>query len=265
MLNLNIVTTDPDSTIPLLFYRNIPDSAEFTDHGDGTALFSWRPGFEDIGIYLITFGCYDQIDSSLADSQLVTLEVVTSGNHPPVFEPIPDQVIDAEDTLDLLIVAIDPEGDPITLSYVGSLPFGMTFVDSGGGVGSIHWVPTMDQGGDTTVTLVATESYGLTDTLRVNITVLTFIRGDIDANGVIELADIILLSAFYRGVAEIPDPQERADVNGDGIIGDLADIIFLIAYIRGDGDPPPPLSPPGGQRIGIIPRNMMNIEKARHR
>jgi hypothetical protein len=260
MLNLNIESTDPDSTIPLLFYRNKPDSAVFTDYGDGTALFSWRPRFEDIGIYLITFGCYDQIDSSLADSQLVMIEVITSGNHPPVFEPIPDQEVNADDTLELRIVATDPENDPIDLDYVGTLPFGMTFVDSGGGIGSMHWVPTMDQGGDTTVTLVATESFGLTDTLRINITVITYMRGDIDANGVIDLSDIIMLVAYYRGIVEIPEPLDRADVNGDGIIGDLADIIYLIAYYRGEGDPPPPPSPrpPGGKSIDMIPGNTVN-------
>jgi hypothetical protein len=263
MLNLGIVTTDPDSTIPLLFYRNMPDSADFTDYGDGTALFSWRPRFEDIGFHQITFGCYDEMDSSLADSQIVSIEVITSGNHPPVFEFIPDQQVNADDTLDVLIIATDPEGDPIILSYVGILPLGMAFADSGGGIGSLHWVPTMDQGGDYTVTLVATEIFGLTDTTRVNITVISWRRGDINGDGVVgDLVDVILLTAYYRGEAEIPDPPERADVNADGIIGGLSDVIYLIAYYRGVGDPPPPPSPPGGE-IGIIPGNIRNLEIGR--
>jgi hypothetical protein len=193
----------------------------------------------------------------------VSIEVITSGNHPPVFEFIPDQQVNADDTLDVLIIAIDPEGHPIILSYVGILPTGMAFADSGGGIGSLHWVPTMDQGGDYTVTLVATEIFGLTDTTRVNITVISWRRGDINGDGVVgDLVDVIMLTAYYRGEAEIPDPQERADVNADGINGGLSDVIYLIAYYRGEGDPPPPPSPPGGE-IGIIPGNIRNLEIGR--
>jgi hypothetical protein len=77
-----------------------------------------------------------------------------------------------------------------------------------------------------------------------------------------DLVDVILLTAYYRGEAEIPDPPERADVNADGIIGGLSDVIYLIAYYRGVGDPPPPPSPPGGE-IGIIPGNIRNLEIGR--
>ncbi|UCE65822.1 MAG: hypothetical protein JSU85_13320 [Candidatus Zixiibacteriota bacterium] len=248
LLSIPVISFDPDSTIPSLFQRNVPDSAVFTDYGDGTGLFQWRPRFDDIGIYFITFGCTDQMDPSLADSQIVTIEVITSGNHPPIFDPVPDQVVNATETLDLLIIAIDPEADPITITYVDTLPTGMVFTDSGGGVASLFWVPTYDQGGDHIVTLVATDDSLLTDTLRVNITVRTYIRGDANGDGNLSGLDVIYLVSYFKG-GPPPDPMEAGDANGDGMTNGL-DVVYLVAYFKGIGPPPPPAAPPGGGYMG---------------
>jgi hypothetical protein len=248
MLTLPISSIDPDSTIPLLFQRNMPDSAQFMIFGDGTGVFQWRPRFEDIGIYNITFGCYDQMDSSMADSQIVVIEVITSGNHPPVFIPTPDQTVNALDTLNLLIQAIDPEGDPVVITYVDTLPTGMTFADSGGGIASLFWIPTYEQGGDYMVTLVAADDSLLTDTTRVNITVRTYTRGDANGDGNLNGLDVIYLVAYFKGFGPPPDPPEAGDANGDGNTNGL-DVIYLVAYFKGTGPPPPPASPGNGGSI----------------
>jgi hypothetical protein len=245
MLSIPVISSDPDSTIPSLFHRNIPDSAVFMDYGDGTGLFQWRPRFEDIGTYYITFGCVDQIDPSLADSQIVTIEVITSGNHPPVFDPVPEQLVNALDTLDLLIIAIDPEGDPITITYVDTLPTGMVFADSGGGIASLFWVPTYDQGGDHIVTLVAADDSLLTDTLRVSITVRTYVRGDANGDGDLNGLDVVYLVGYFKGQNPPPVPPDAGDANGDGTLNGL-DVVYLVAYFKGTGPPPPPFAPPGG-------------------
>ena len=258
MLSIPVISSDPDSTIPSLFHRNVPDSAVFTDYGDGTGLFQWRPRFEDIGMYYITFGCIDQMDPSLADSQIVAIEVITSGNHPPVFGPIPDQTVNALDTLDLLLIAVDPEGDPIAITYVDTLPTGMIFADSGGGVASLFWVPIYAQGGDHIVTLVAADDSLLTDTLRVNITVRTYIRGDANGDGNLNGIDVIYLVSYFKG-GPPPNPMEAGDANADGITNGL-DVIYLVAYFKGTGPPPPPGVPPGG---GYIESTIGEIRKFR--
>ena len=256
MLSIPIVSSDPDSTIPQLFQRNKPDSATFTIYGNGTGLFQWRPRFEDIGTYQVTFGCVDQTNPSLADSQIVTIEVISSGNHPPVFNTIPQQMVNALDTLNLLVVAVDPEGDPITISYSDTLPTGMVFADSGGGFASLFWVPTYDQGGDYMVTLVAQDDSLLTDSVHVGITVRTYVRGDANGDGNLNGVDVIYLVAYFKG-GPAPNPIEAGDANGDGSTNGL-DVIYLVNYFKGTGPPPPPFAPEGGGSPDVLSRFRFN-------
>jgi hypothetical protein len=249
MLLLPIVSFDPDSTIPQLFQRNKPDSAVFTVYGNGTGLFQWRPRFEDIGIYHVTFGCRDQVNPALADSQIVTIEVISSGNHPPVFSAIPHQTVNALDTLRVRAVAVDPEGDPITITHADTLPTGMVFADSGGGIASLFWIPSYEQGGDHFVTLIARDNLLLTDSIHVAITVRTFIRGDANGDGNLNGIDVIYLVAFFKG-GPPPNPLEAGDANGDGSTNGL-DVIYLVNYFKGSGPPPPPFAPGGGGSLDI--------------
>jgi len=261
MLSLAITSSDPDLTTPTFFRRNLPDSAVFTDHGDGTATLSWRPRFVDIGVYLVTIGCFDELDSNLADSQLVTITVVTSGNHPPIFNPIPDQQIQADHILDVSIVANDVENDPITIT-VGGMPPGMVFADSGNGHASLHWVPTMDQGGWWHVPLTAADNGGLTDTTTVDIYVVTFIRGDADGSGNVNVNDVVYLFAFLKGIGPAPFPMESGDANGSGEVN-VSDVVYLYAYLKGVGPPPPPPVPPrdgGGIKVDLITRSSVTPE-----
>jgi hypothetical protein len=245
LLTINVITADPDSTIPILFIRGRPDSATFTDNNNGTGIFRWRPRFQDIGTYNVIFGCRDRVNQSLADSQFVTIEVTSSGNHPPAFVQIADQQLGDGDTLNLVITATDIDGDPLMITSVGGLPFGMIFNDLGGGHATIFWIPTEDQEGDTLVTLVADDNAGLTDTMRINITVVTFVRGDANGNGVLNGVDVVYLVNYLKGMGPAPDPFMAGDANGNGEVNGL-DVVYLINYFKG-GPPPPPI--PGGGPI----------------
>ncbi|MCK4403613.1 MAG: dockerin type I repeat-containing protein [candidate division Zixibacteria bacterium] len=62
-------------------------------------------------------------------------------------------------------------------------------------------------------------------------------RGDANADGVINLGDIVyLINYLYRAGLE-PCPVEAGDVNCDGIV-QLGDIVYLINYVFKDGPPP---------------------------
>ncbi len=64
-----------------------------------------------------------------------------------------------------------------------------------------------------------------------------FIVGDANADGVIDVADIMyLINYLFVGGSE-PIPWESGDVNCDGIV-DIADVIYLINYLFIDGPPP---------------------------
>jgi hypothetical protein len=258
LLTINVVATDPDLVAPILFIRGRPDSATFTDNNDGTGQFRWRPRFQDIGTYNVIFGCRDRAFQTVADSQLVIISVVTAGNHPPVFVQIPDQELGDGDTLFLNVTATDLDGDPLVISNVGALPYGMLITDLGGGHAYIFWVPTADQEGDTLVTLVARDNGGLTDTMQIGFTVTTFIRGDANGNGVLNGIDVVYLVAYLKGIGSPPDPFMAGDANGNGQVNGL-DVTYLVAYLKGWGPPPPPMPPVGGPPLKVRPGSPSSI------
>jgi hypothetical protein len=240
---LNVNAVDPDSTIPIMFVRGRPDSATFVDNNDGSATFRWRPRFQDIGVYNVIFGCRDRQNQALADSDFVVIQVVSAGNHAPLFVQLPDQQLGDGDTLDLNVTANDLDGDLMTITHVGNLPFGMTLSETGNGHAVIHWIPLTEQEGDTSITLVVTDTGDLTDTMGINFTVVTYIRGDANNNGVLNGLDVVFLVNYLKGLGPRPDPYLAADANGNGEVNGL-DVIYLVNYFK--GGPPPPPAPGGG-------------------
>ena len=64
-----------------------------------------------------------------------------------------------------------------------------------------------------------------------------FVRGDANADGIINVADIVyLVNYLYRGGSE-PSPAESGDATCDGVVN-VADIVFLVNYLYRGGDPP---------------------------
>lgn len=65
----------------------------------------------------------------------------------------------------------------------------------------------------------------------------SFVRGDANGDGVIDLGDVVfLINYLYRdGLA--PDPLEAGDTNSDGQIN-LGDVVYLIDYLFRGGPPP---------------------------
>jgi hypothetical protein len=64
-----------------------------------------------------------------------------------------------------------------------------------------------------------------------------YLCGDANADGVIDLADIVhLVNYLYRG-DDPPVPMEAGDANCDGIV-DVADVVCLVNYLYRGGSPP---------------------------
>ena len=67
-----------------------------------------------------------------------------------------------------------------------------------------------------------------------------FVRGDVNADGRINIADPISLLGFLFGGSEAPSCTDTADANDDGKI-DIADPIRILGYLfGGQGELPPP-------------------------
>jgi hypothetical protein len=63
-------------------------------------------------------------------------------------------------------------------------------------------------------------------------------RGDVNADGIINVGDVVcLVNYLYRGGDE-PCPVEAGDVTGEGAVN-VGDVVFLVNYLYRGGDPPP--------------------------
>ena len=62
-----------------------------------------------------------------------------------------------------------------------------------------------------------------------------FVRGDVDANGVVDSTDLTLLNQIvFEGTAPLPACADRVDVNDDGVI-DLGDPSFFVLALEAGG------------------------------
>lgn len=69
------------------------------------------------------------------------------------------------------------------------------------------------------------------------VVVQSFIRGDVNADGIINSSDVVyLINYLFIGGPE-PIPFESGDANSDGIINS-ADVVYLINYLFENGPPP---------------------------
>jgi hypothetical protein len=76
-------------------------------------------------------------------------------------------------------------------------------------------------------------------------TVASFIRGDADANRLIELTDAIICLDYLFRSGSAPTCLDRLDSNDDGAV-DITDPVFLLLYLFGGGGAPPPPFPSEG-------------------
>lgn len=65
----------------------------------------------------------------------------------------------------------------------------------------------------------------------------SFLCGDVNGSGIVNLLDITHLISFLYKEGPTPDPLEAADVNNSGVVN-LLDITYLIAYLYKDGPEP---------------------------
>ena len=70
-----------------------------------------------------------------------------------------------------------------------------------------------------------------------NITVLPFLAGDPNHDGMIDVADVIYLVNYLFLSGSEPDPFESGDANGDGQV-DIGDVVYLANYLFLGGAPP---------------------------
>jgi PKD repeat protein len=148
ILQFAVTSSDLDSTGTILRATDLPPSASFTDNGNGTGLFYYRPTFEEQGVYSTLFEAIDSADTLLRNWELVEITVIDSNRYPDAtWEPDSAAYHFYEGvTRTLRVIGTDPDGSVPSL-HLTSVPDHATFVDSGNGVGLFTFTPGYDQGG----------------------------------------------------------------------------------------------------------------------
>jgi len=147
LLTINLSASDPDGTTPYFTMDSsaLGGSATLVDNGDGTAVFTWVPGFTMAGLVDVSFYAHDGIDY---DREVVIVQVYEAGDQPPVFDPLPSPTVTEADTAVAVISAYDPDAGPVTISVVeGTLPPNFIFFDSGNGIATLTMMPDYTQSG----------------------------------------------------------------------------------------------------------------------
>ena len=165
-LNFNTTATDPDATIPTFAAVNVPANATYTDNGNGTATFIFNPNFTQAGVFNVTFIA---TDGTLADSEVVAITVIDSGNQRPVLATIGARSVTEGANLNFVATATDPDATIPTLTAV-NVPLNATFIDNGNGSGTFNFDPSFTQSGIFNVTFIASDG-ALADSEVVAITV----------------------------------------------------------------------------------------------
>ncbi|MCJ7578455.1 MAG: dockerin type I repeat-containing protein, partial [candidate division Zixibacteria bacterium] len=170
-----VIGTDPDSVIPSVHVKSLPNNATFVDSGNGTGVFVFRPDYTQGDLPPAIYKVYPYVVDGGYPQDTVWDDTTTARsiwvyNVPvaPVIEPINDTSITEGQTLKIRVKATHPVGPP-TLKAI-NLPTNATFKDSGGGIGGFVFTPSYTQAGVYGVTFIATKEKA--DSEFVQITVI---------------------------------------------------------------------------------------------
>ncbi len=142
------------------------------------------------------------------------------------------QVIDPAANFSVAVFASIPSSTGIlSPSYLAARPGTRAFQPGGGPHGGSLLVAYSDFASVSNVAEITPE--------------LWFVRGRVNDDARVDLADAITLLSFLFSGGSAPEPREAGDVNDDGSI-DLSDAVYLLDFLfRGRAAPPAPFPEPG--------------------
>ena len=179
---VNFSAHDPDNDDDELTWSideaDLPDGWVFEDNEDGTAQFTWTPGYGDDGQYTPLFTVSDPDNHT--DMVHVEITVVDNPQDPVIVEPTAEDEWDVEvmedEDMSIEFVAEDIDNADDELVWVidpDGLPDGWVFADGEDGTATFDWTPTFDDANINpyTPTFTVTDAQGNQDVITVNITV----------------------------------------------------------------------------------------------
>jgi hypothetical protein len=173
LLTFSLHASDPEENIAY-FTADIPEGAGIALSGT-TFLFSWTPDYSQAGYYYANFSITDS--GGLTDHQNVLINVIDVNRLPIFANPLNPKVAENV-TLIFNPEAMDPDGDPVTLDVVSSLPNGAQFSAN---TGDVTWTPDFTQAGNYVVNFSASDG-DLISYLQITITVTNLNRPPVLVN-----------------------------------------------------------------------------------
>ncbi|MCM8857906.1 MAG: putative Ig domain-containing protein [Candidatus Thiodiazotropha sp.] len=146
VLQFMVAASDPNGDDLTISMSNIPTGASFNDHGNGTADFSWNPGYNQAGNYPVNIIVNDNGNPAESDSEEIII-TVGNRNRPPVLDSVGSRSVNYDESLSIMLTASDPDSDGMTIT-AANLPTGTNFFDNGDGTAELDWIPTIDQIGN---------------------------------------------------------------------------------------------------------------------
>lgn len=169
-LSFTIDGSDPDNNPLSYFASGLPDDAVFNSN---TRSFIWTPGYDDSGIYEVTFTV---TDGELNDSETISISV-GAVNRPPVLVPIGNKIVNENSELSFNIAGTDPDEDDLTY-YIENKPIDANFDEN---TGYFSWIPDYNASGVYSVTFGVNDG-SLTDSETISITVYHVNRAPVLGN-----------------------------------------------------------------------------------
>jgi len=136
-LTFVVNATDPDGDAISYLVQNLPEGAVFSNQ-----TFSFQPGDEQAGDYLVTFVASDGLLEDIETIVITVNDVIM--NHAPVLEAVGGQSVDENQTLTIQLYGYDPDGNDVTTYFVEN-PITLDTTELPDGLFS--WTPTYDEAG----------------------------------------------------------------------------------------------------------------------
>jgi hypothetical protein len=166
-LTVEVSASDPDGASLKLAAENLPTGAKFVDQGDGRGTLEFSPphagpGSASHGPYEVTFAASD---GGQVSKMSVALEVINV-NRAPEFKGTTSAAAGAGDTIQLAIIATDPDFEPITL-HAGGLPAGAILTDDQ--PPQVIWYSAVADSGDHIFDITASDASGASSVQQYNV------------------------------------------------------------------------------------------------
>ncbi|MFH1842062.1 MAG: Ig-like domain-containing protein, partial [bacterium] len=198
LLTLQLQTVDPDGDVISFYAEGLPKGAALDPQ---TGIFTWVPALNQSGSHAVNLWA---TDGNASSRETIAIDVANS-NQLPSFVPMIPQLTRENTEIRFVVVAADPDADPLLLSVLAGLPQGALFVPNRG---EFVWTPGFDQAGDHVVTFAAQDPSGVPVTMDVPIRV-----ADVDRAPVLNESDhAFLIGEAKSFLVAATDPDAGADL-----------------------------------------------------